>query len=238
MKLLSRFFILLMCVAPLSAVAAESYSQITLEYELSTRGFTVGAMKETYARSKDRYRITSVSVATGLLAAIKPETINVISEGTVTPQGLHPDTFSSIRKVDTDRSATASFDWTNKTVTLDDKRKGKRTLPLPDGTQDRASAMYQFMFLAMDNATALNFNMVNVNKLDLYSYRVSSGGRVKVPAGTFDTVYVASTPEPGKRKKTEIWLAREHGWLPCKMIITDEDGSRYTQELTKFSARP
>ena len=49
--------------------------------------------------------------------------------------------------------------------------------------------------------------------------------------------YVASVPEAGSNR-TEIWLAEEHANFPYKMVITDPDGGKLTQVLTKFDFMP
>jgi hypothetical protein len=232
------FFCLLLCAIPFSAAVAAPYSQITVEYKVSRGFFTLGTMRETYVATQNHYRITNQTRPTSLITAIKPgEAYDITSEGTITPQGLRPDTFDWVRAADPGRNASASFDWINKTVTLT-SQDGKHTFPLPPDTQDRASVMYQFMFLAMEGAGRLDFHRTDGRKVDIYNYTVQPGGRVEVPAGTFDTLYVASVPEPDKQNRTEVWLAREHNWLPCKMVITDGDGSKYTQELTAFNAQP
>lgn len=232
---------LLLCAALLPAVAAQSSerippARIEADYDVFKDDIHVATISETYTRTQNRYRIESVSRAVGLLALFKPETIRVTSEGTLTAKGLRPDTFATQRKLDSDRNASADFDWPGGRITLDD-RAGKRTLPLPAGTQDRLSAMYQFMFLTLKNASALDFYMTNGNKVDIYNYLVSPGQSVTVPLGTFSTLYVASTPKKGE-SRTEIWLAQEHAYLPCKMVITDPDGGRFTQVLTRFDAQP
>jgi hypothetical protein len=37
---------------------------------------------------------------------------------------------------------------------------------------------------------------------------------------------------------TEIWLAPQHRYLPIKMLILEEDGSRYEQVVTKLEIKP
>jgi len=55
---------------------------------------------------------------------------------------------------------------------------------LPDGTQDRLSAMYQFMFLSLKSASTLDFAMTNGNKLDNYHYALTPDRRLKTPPGS------------------------------------------------------
>ena len=197
------------------------------------RGATV---TETYTRTHGRYHIESVSKAIGLLAVFKPETIRVTSDGILTAKGLRPLTFTNERKLDAERNTRADFDWAANRITLTD-RSGKRTLSLLPGTQDRLSAMYQFMFAPLKNATTLDFHMTNGSKVNDYSYIVTPDKSVSVPLGTFKALYVASPPKTGEGQ-TEIWLAVEYANFPYKIVITDPDGDKLTQVLTQFNSEP
>jgi Protein of unknown function (DUF3108) len=231
---------MILCVAtqPLFAASstAASPSRLEVSYDVLKGSIRAATITETYTRTQDHYRIESVSKAVGLLALFKPETIRIISKGTVTAKGLRPLTFTSTRELDAERNAGADFDWEAGRITLND-RNGKRTLPLPAGTQDRLSAMYQFMFAPLKNAGSYDFNMTNGSKVDIYNYRVTPGQSVTVPLGTFKALYVASVPEPDS-SRTEIWLATEHDNFPYKMVITDSDGDKITQVLTSFKLTP
>lgn len=223
-----------MCFA--SPLYAAPPGIIHAHYDLfygSIRGATVD---ETFTLVKDHYTIESTSHAVGLVAFFKPETIRVTSEGTLTANGLQPLAFASTRKLDSGRNARADFDWARQQITLTN-RTGKHTLPLPAGTQDRLSAMYQFMFLSLGKADILNFYMTNGDKLDIYNYRITHDRSVTIPLGTFKALYVASVPEAGSNR-TEIWLAEEHANFPYKMVITDPDGSKLSQVLIKFDSVP
>ena len=220
--------------APASAVGAPSRLQVS--YDVIKSGIKAATITETYTRTQDRYRIESVSRAVGIVALIKPETITVVSEGRVTANGLRPHIFTNKRKLDSERNTSADFDWVSNRITLND-RNGKRVVPLPAGTQDRLSAMYQFMFAPLKNATALDFYMTNGSKVDIYNYLVTPGSSVTVPLGTFHALYITNSPKANE-SRTEIWLATEHANFPCKMTITDPDGDKLTQVLTRFDATP
>lgn len=227
--------LLLCCAAPLCA--ADAPSRLEVSYDVMVKGgIKAAAMTETFTRTRDHYRIESVSRAFGILALIKPETIRVVSEGVVTANGLRPATFTNRRELDSERNVAADFDWSTRKITLTD-RNGRRTLPLPVGTQDRLSAMYQFMFLPLQKAGALDFYMTNGSKVDIYNYLITHGQSVSIPLGTFKALYVAS-PQKEKESRTEIWLATEHDNFPYKMVITDPDGEKFTQVLTRFELVP
>jgi len=222
---------LLLCgITPLSA--AESPSRIEVSYDVLKGSFKGITITETYTRTQDRYRIERVSKAVGLLAIFKPETIRETSEGTLTPKGLRPNTYIQKRELDTERNTRADFDWSAKHITLTDSN-GSRTFPLSAGAQDLLSAMYQFMFIQLKNVASLSFDMSNGRKVDIYDYRITQDQKVTVPLGTFKALYVASVPEPGVNR-TEIWLAEDHANFPYKMVITDKDGDKLTQVITKF----
>lgn len=231
---------LLLCIATLQAQAspqpAAAPSQIRAGYDVLKGGIKGVAITETYTRTRDRYHIESVSKAVGLLAAFKPEVIRVTSEGDLTAKGLRPSAYAQERKLDSDRNSRADFDWAASRITLAD-RAGERVQPLPAGTQDRLSAMYQFMFAPLHKAAALDFYMTNGSKVDIYNYLVAPGQSVTVPLGTFKTLYIASPPRTGE-SRTEIWLAEELGNFPCKMVITDPDGDQLVQVLTQFTVEP
>ena len=228
------FILASMCFGPPAYAAPPG--NIRAHYDLfygSIRGATVD---ETFTLKQDHYTIESTSRAIGLVAVFKPETIRVTSEGTLTSHGLQPFSFASTRKLDSDRNARADFDWAHQQITLTN-RAGKQTLPLPADTQDRLSAMYQFMFLALEKTDRLDFHMTNGDKLDIYNYLITHDQSVTTPLGTFKAQYVTNVPEAGSNR-TEIWLATEHSNFPYKMVVTDQDGTRISQVLTKIDFVP
>lgn len=219
-----------------ASVQAAAPTRIQARYDVSDSGLKVAVIDETFIRNGDHYHIESVTRPYGLLALLKHEVIRVSSDGTITPAGLKPQVFDTTRKQDADRNAHAEFDWTKATITLTD-RNGTRTLPLRNGTQDRLSAMYQFMFVPLQHAKWLKFDMTNGSKVDDYSYQITPGIKVKVPLGTFHSYYLAS-PKEKTPHRTEIWLATGRGNFPCKMIVTESNGDRYTQDLTLLNIEP
>ncbi|MEO6423607.1 MAG: DUF3108 domain-containing protein [Candidatus Nitrotoga sp.] len=205
---------------------------IDARYDVLKGNIKVATITETYTRMQGVYHIESITKAIGLLAMFKAEVIRLTSEGTLTAKGLRPLTYIQERKLDIERNTRADFDWNTKRITLTD-RAGERTLPLPEGTQDRLSAMYQFMFTPLQNAIDLNFNMTNGSKVDVYSYDITPDQSMTTSLGTFKALYVANPPQEGENR-TEIWLATEHGNFPYKMTITEPNGDKLTQVLTQI----
>lgn len=225
---------LLFCLA-VPALAAPP-SRIEAHYEVLMGSIRVAKMTETFVRTGDHYSLQSISEAVGLLAVFKPETITVNSAGTITRDGLRPVSYSARRKLDADRNARADFDWDHHSITLDD-RAGPRTVPLPTGTQDRLSAMYQLMFLPLQNMKVLKLFMTNGSKVDDYTFEITPGQMVTVPVGTFRTVRLATVPEKNANR-TEIWAAEDHANFPYKLVITQPDGGQFIQVLTGITVTP
>lgn len=240
MSIAAHLIALLLFIAPLQPEAAPqpdvAPSQIRADYDVLKGGIKGVTISETFTRTQDHYRIESVSKAVGLLAAFKPETIRVTSEGAITAKGLRPHTYIHERKLDSDRNVRADFDWVARRITLTE-RASVLTLPLRAGTQDRLSAMYQFLFVPLHNVSTLDFQMTTGSKVDIYNYLVTPDQSVTTPLGTFKALYVASPPKPGE-SRTEIWLSTEHANFPFKMVVTDPDGDQLVQEITRFNIEP
>lgn len=235
MRFLSCLVVLLLCTTQsLSATSLPNTIRVT--YDVHKSGMKVGKIVESYNRMGDRYTLTSTTTPVGLLAVFRPEKIFISSSGTVNKQGLRPLQFSHQRERDESKSSRAEFNWDTHQLTLSERQQ-RSTVELPEGTQDRLSAMYQFMFLNLKSLNEINFPMTNGNKLDQYHYAVTRNQTLSTPAGEFTTLYLDSQAKAGE-SRSEIWLATERNNLPCKMIVTDAKGDQLTQILSKIELRP
>ncbi|MEO6975620.1 MAG: DUF3108 domain-containing protein [Gallionella sp.] len=210
---------------------------VQASYEIYKGSMQIGRIDEVFAIGKDnRYTIVSTTRATGLLALFKPGKIILRSNGLVDDHGLKPLSFSDVREGDEAKNRSAEFNWNSMRLTMIENKQ-HTAVTLPGDTQDRLSAMYQFMFLSLAKADTLNFHMTNGGKLDIYNYRIKHDQSVTVPLGTYKAIYIASVPEKGVNR-TEIWLAGKQAVFPYKMVITDPDGGQLSQVLTNFAATP
>jgi hypothetical protein len=228
--------VLLLCLSS-QPVLAEPATKIQAEYDVIGFGMTLANITETYTRTDDSYQIESVTKTVGLLARIKPETIRVSSHGKITPQGLLPFRYSLTRETDTNKNASARFNWDKNILTHTDY-KGVNDMPLPLGTQDRLSLLYHLPLLLASAPTELKLSVTDGNNLETYLFNFSPKEReVTVPLGSYKTRYITNTPI-GEEIKYEIWLALEQNNYPCKIIVTDSSGGKLTQVLTKLTITP
>lgn len=227
-----RLYSILCLLSSCQAFAAAPNS-VRTTYDVYMGSLKIGQIEETYTRDQDHYTLSSTTRAVGLLAVFKPGKIIISSNGLVGPKGLQPLWFSDHREGEESRDRRAEFDWDARQLTLIHQAQ-RAVVTLPDDTQDRLSAMYQFMFLSLEKSKNLNFYMTNGSKLDIYNYHITPDQSVTVPLGTFKAFYVASVPEAGV-SRTEIWLVVDYSNFPCKIVITDPDGGKMTQVLTTLS---
>ncbi|MDO9053499.1 MAG: DUF3108 domain-containing protein [Gallionella sp.] len=217
-------------------VYAAPPDRVQASYEVFSRGIKIGKIDETYTRTKDRYTLSSSTTPLGLLAVFKPGKTYLSSSGLIDKQGLRPQHFVYKREDNPKKNSQAEFDWAAEKINL--IHQAQRTpLTLPVGTQDRLSAMYQFMFLQLEADSTLSFAMTNGSKLDNYHYAIGPRQKIDTPAGQFDSLYLDSQGKPGENR-TEIWLSTQKHNLPCKMIITDANGDQFTQILSTLHITP
>lgn len=228
-----RYFLLIAALLCTQAWAAPDKVQAV--YDVYMNGLRVGQIDESYIRRGDQYTLTSVTTPLGLMAAFRPGTIHITSQGGIDAHGLRPQSFEDRREGHPEKDSSARFDWDQHLLTLTHQSQ-QAQLPLAEGTQDRLSAMYQFMFVTFGNIDAIDFAMTNGSKLDDYRYAIGPLQKLSTPAGNFDVRYLDSQGKPGENR-TEIWLETRYN-LPCKMIITDAGGERLSQVLSSFKINP
>lgn len=224
--------LLLCCVAP--ALFAAPPARIEASYDMLNRGIKIAEITEKFTRNGDHYRIESFTKPVGLLALFKPGTLHVVSEGSITAQGLRPLSFVYQHSQDVLKNTEANFDWHQSTLKLSD-RDGRRSVPLPAGTQDRLSILYQFLYESFPSERKdLTVHITNGSQIDKRQYLVRAGQMLTVPLGTLKTLYLSTAPEE-TAWQTEIWLSVANGNFPCKILLTEDNSEKLSQVLTALS---
>ena len=215
-----------------AAAAAQSPQSVSATYNLYLNGAHVAVMNETYDAKDTTYRIVSESVPLGVLALLqRPAT--VVSTGQLTPEGLRPERFEG-RAIGRGE-VRAEFDWAGERLSFG--RDGKtETIALPRGTQDRLSIMYQFMFHPLDGREKLDLAMTDGRRLAHYQYAMTRGVEVDTPLGRVGALHLVRQGGP-EASGTEIWLAPERHFLPVKMVIREDNGTRYEQVATRIEVK-
>ena len=225
---------LLLCgIAP--ALFAAPPTRIEASYDVLTKGIKIATITEKFTRTGNHYRIENITKPVGLLALFKPDTLNAVSEGDITAQGLRPQSYVYKRSQETTKNTEANFDWDQSTVTLND-HNGQRVEPVSADTQDRLSVQYQFSYVSsLHERKDVTMHITNGSKIDTRQYMIHPKQMLTVPLGKLATLYLSTPPEEGSAWKTEIWLSVENGNFPCQITVTEDNGDKLTQVLTALS---
>ena len=215
------------------AAASPAPQFVSASYSVFMNGAQVAVMNETFEARDAGYRIVSESTPLGVLALVqKPAT--AVSSGQVTAEGLRPERFEG-RRVGSRGEVKAEFDWRAERLTFSHDGKTE-TVVLPPGTQDRLSIMYQFMYYAYDKRERLDFPMTDGRRFTHHQYLVTPA-EIDTPLGRVAALHLVKQTDPDG-SATEIWLAREHRFLPVRMVVRESNGNRYEQVATRIEVKP
>ena len=218
-----------------SANAAPPQS-VAADYNLFRDGLQIATIQETYAKTGAKYQIVSNTNAVGIAQLIfKRAKIKVQSEGTITDSGLQPERFEYGLINDPENNVSARFDWRAHELhmTFDGSEK---TIPLAPGTQDRISVMYQFMFLAPEKFKRLEFAFTNGKKIEPYRYELAGSETLDTPLGKLKTLHLVKHRERDENG-VEVWLAADRHLVPVKVLILENDGSKFEQVITQLTIK-
>lgn len=230
---MKRFFAALLLAFCAAAVAAPS--EIAAEYVLTSAGITIGRVKETFARTGDRYTIRSVTSSEGILKLLYDDQIVLKSTGRIVTTGLQPLAFGQHRTRDGDGDIEATFDW-DRGIMHSHFKGEQKEVPLPRATQDRLSLMYQFMNLEHRNGQVV-MPMSNGRRVELYTYRFVDEVRLATPAGEFDTLHYERVVASPRESRTEVWLAKDRFHFPVRVEFDDPRGLRLQQTIVALQSR-
>lgn len=216
--------------------AAEIPHRIEANYDLQVKGVTLAKVREVFVRDGNQYHIESITKPVGLLALFKPETIVATSEGDIGEHGLLPLKYTHRRTQDSHKNSASEFDWTRHELIHRDN-SGIRQLPLAEGTQDRLSMMYQFVVEPPRGRLEIKLDMSNGSIIEKMHYQVKPEQTVTTSFGTMRSYNLTSLPL-NVNKRSNVWLAIDHNFVPCKVVFTEDGSNSLVQVLTDLKIFP
>ncbi len=222
--------------AAISVASAAPPGSVKADYNLYRDGLHIATVQETYVQNGGKYQIVSNTDAVGLAQLLfKRAKIKVQSEGSVTSGGLQPDKFEYGLINDPANNVSATFDWRAHELHMTYDGSDK-ILPLAAGTQDRISVMYQFLFLPRAKMKRLEFEFTNGKKIEPYLYELAGTEVLDTPLGKLNTLHLVKHRDPGENG-TEVWLAAERNLFPVKLLIRENDGTKFEQTITQLEIK-
>jgi hypothetical protein len=208
---------------------------VKASYQGYMNGIPIGVINEQFVLDGEKYRIESDTKATGVASLFQRQPLKLSSTGQLTRDGLKPAQFEGRRAPDEGPQLSATFDWAGGKLNL--RHDGKdESFPMPVGTQDRLSIMYQLMFWPMSRMNQVEFALTNGRKLDNYRYKVNQEVELTTPLGKVKTLHLVKQHAPGETG-TEIWLSTQHQYFPVKVVYIEKDGVRFEQLIKTLEIR-
>lgn len=225
---------LALAILPSWASAGSTPVEVTANYRILKSGLLIGTVDEKFIREGDSYKIISETRTAGGLSLFLRERITVTAEGKIGATGLEPGLYEFRRQGNGAKNISARFDW-NVHQIYSQQSSRNESFELPAGTMDRISAMYQFMFNApRDNR--VHTWVSNGKQAELYHYRKKGEPTLQVGNQLLATVHYERESEPG-RPRAQLWLAKDHHFLPVRAIFEDSRGMSLEQTLVQFQVR-
>ncbi len=228
MKFFSSIFLL--WVFSFSVSATDIPSRIEISYAVTTdigQGEITEVMEITHAHGGHSYRINSEAQATGVFKIIEPNRITRHSEGVITKQGLRPS--RAYEKRGKKEPSLAVFDWDNHTITLNHEEHQVQE-KLPEGTLDRLSLSYNFMFAPLPRHY-VERHVTNGHGLQLSRYKVTQE-IISTPIGEMATVVLTRQEDKNSKLKRKLWLAPSNHMLPVRIVSVEDNGREIDKMVT------
>lgn len=189
----------------------------------------VGRTVQTWEFDGTQYTLGSQSESTGLIEMFRPHRYYYLSKGTVSDQGLRPERFvASVKRGSRSEESLAVFNWEQGQVRLG-RMPQQDTVPLPAGSQDIISLMYQ-LALVPPAPGRITLPFTRGRQLETTSFDVLPAEIIETPLGRLRAVPVIQTREDG-RESLAVWLATEYRNLPIRIRFYNRDGELSGEQL-------
>lgn len=230
MKFTSAVLLLWISILSVSVYATDIPSRIEINYAVTTdigEGEINEVMEIRHTDEGNSYSIDSEAQAIGIFKLLEPNSITRHSEGVITERGLRPS--RAYEKRGKKEPSLAVFDWENHTITLNHKKQTVHEI-LPEGTLDRLSLSYNFVFTPLPKHLVERY-VTNGDSLALSRYTITKE-TLKTPIGKMKTIVLTRQEDKNSKLKRIVWLALNNHMLPVRIVSTEENGREIEKIVT------
>ncbi len=227
---------LIFCAACIyaGACAALPPHRLSLAFDVSYNGIVAAELIEVLEHDGKVFSLSSEGRGKGIGALLYRGAAKRWCRGEVTSAGLRPLEFRDQRG---DKPASvARFDWIARKLTREHDGKNETTDMVP-ALQDRLSFLYNFAFQSSPDlkpGREIKVTLTDGKGLTRFDYKVAGKEMLSTPAGELETVHLVKQRENQDDKGTEIWFASGRDYLPVRILVTEKDGVRIDQVLTRI----
>lgn len=180
-------------------------------------GLVLGRLNHVWRRSGERYALVGVAEASGLFALFYSGLLTQTSDGSITAEGLRPESYWMQRGR---RQYSAHFDWVRQTARLGDPYGA---VPLALGAQDYLSVVYQLALFP--HPASGRVAVVDGKRVKEYVYSELGTEAVELPLGQVEAIHLR-IGQNGEEGDMELWLRAQAPHLPLKMFLIDNQGRK------------
>lgn len=213
------------------AISKEVPNILELKYELTQNGELLGTVIEKFMTDETgKYYLESATKGIGLYALFGDR--QLISEGSISSEGLKPKRFEVHQGNNASKNIVADFDWDNQVLIT--RFKGNETKDnIKNKTQDLISYLYQFNYENFEQSM-IEFEGTTGKKYKKYQFRIIDK-KVVLSLGDikFETTLVQSLAEKDGKPETQIWLNNKLFKLPIRIRYQEKNGSTIEQNLVQ-----
>jgi len=183
----------------------------------------VGTAVQSWEAGADTYLLASEAETGGIVELFWSQRLRYVSRGKITPRGLQPESFLASRtRRGRNEAAQARFDWSAGNLNYGYAHE-QRSAPLPAGTQDLMSFIYQYV-LAPPAPGRYRVPITTGTRFEVYEIVVSGEERIETPLGDLRALSIRQLPRPGE-ESIEIWLAADYHYLPVRIRHFNRSGN-------------
>ena len=193
---------------PVDALPAE----LSITYQL-TSAMADGRAVYNWSRDGDSYRITGEAEAVGFFTLFLEGRILQESRGTVTAEGLRPDSFTERKPA----AATEGleFDWPARKVTFD-RHKEKKVEPLVDNTVDWLSMIFQLAHMP-PAGESYELSVLTQRKNYRFQLKILGTEDIEIPLGKVRALHLRHVDPNDANEVVDVWLGIDQHYLPVKL---------------------
>lgn len=146
------------------------------------------------------------------------------SSGSIGPNGILPDRYADTRKT----PVATHFVRDRGEIVFSNNSPAAPLLP---GAQDRLSVLMQLggVLSAAPNrypaGSKVSVQTASTKEADVWVFNVGGDEVLQLPAGEVHAVKLTRLPRRPNDQKVELWLSRDHDYLPARLVLTDPDGN-------------
>lgn len=206
---------------------------IQFDVHYGSQGFKIGEARHDWRIAGGRYEMRLNLEAKGL-AGLFGLHYEQRSVGTVDAKGMRPERFSVDQRGR--KLESAEFDWQAGRVSIRRDGTERRSGAIAPGDQDLLSLWHQARRVA-EAGKPVKLTVVTNKSVKQATLEPKGAETLKLAIGEVSTVRVHAWAEQGELD-IDIWLSQQHGLLPVRIRIQDEDGGVLDQRASHIELGP